>query len=301
MANPAPSACRPESDEDVRTSLDGILARYGHHSRRELDLRVPRWSEDAAFVADLARKMVGTESPAEANRRQRRLYAEELERSRQLLTPRRRKRFEKKLIRLRRYLWLREQMRDLSLKLYSNIRKHTIEIGRRAAEAGDLESPDDAFYLTFREMDRVLREPCADLVESRRQYELMYRNFRAPTRSAAASPSRRSRPPAGACPGSVAARASSRACARVVMMLEEAEKLRPGEILVCPYTDPGWTPLLNVAAGVITENGGLLSHAAVICRELAIPAVLNVGSATRLLRHDQLVRLDGGQGYVDIV
>ena len=61
------------------------------------------------------------------------------------------------------------------------------------------------------------------------------------------------------------------------MMLEEAEKLRPGEILVCPYTDPGWTPLLNVAAGVITENGGLLSHAAVICRELAIPAVLNVG------------------------
>ena len=192
-------------------------------------------------------------------------------------------------------------MRDLSLKLYSNIRKHTIEIGRRAAEAGDLESPDDAFYLTFREMDRVLREPCADLVESRRQYELMYRNFRAPNEVgrgfalAPVAPSGRRLSGIGCSTGVVSGRA------RVVMMLEEAEKLRPGEILVCPYTDPGWTPLLNVAAGVITENGGLLSHAAVICRELAIPAVLNVGSATRLLRHDQLVRLDGGQGYVDIV
>jgi pyruvate,water dikinase len=70
---------------------------------------------------------------------------------------------------------------------------------------------------------------------------------------------------------------------------------------VAPFTDPGWTPLLNVAAGVVTENGGLLSHAAVICREYAVPAVLNVTAATRLLRDGQKVRLDGEQGYVDVL
>jgi phosphohistidine swiveling domain-containing protein len=87
----------------------------------------------------------------------------------------------------------------------------------------------------------------------------------------------------------------------VVTSLVEAGKLEPGDILVAPFTDPGWTPLLSIAAGVITEAGGLLSHAAVICREYAIPAVLNVAAATRLLRDDQQVRIDGEMGNVDIL
>src|SRR5262249_30882813 len=88
---------------------------------------------------------------------------------------------------------------------------------------------------------------------------------------------------------------------RVIRTLEEAGRLRPGDVLVAPFTDPGWTPLLNVAAAVVTENGGLLSHAAVICREYGISAVLNVTDATRLLRDGQRVRVDGENGNVDIL
>jgi phosphohistidine swiveling domain-containing protein len=281
--------------------LECFLAEYGHHSRRELDLRVPRWREDVPWVVGLCRQLVGTEDPAEANRRQRRQFAAELDRARRLLPRWRRRGFETKLFRLRRNLWLREQMRDLSARMYALIRRFVLELGRRATLAGWLRSDDEIFYLTFEEICRLPDLHADDRVEARRQYERMYRDFRAPNEVGRGFPSRavdqRGRRLTGI--GCSAGTATGRV--RVVTSLDEAGKLGPGDILVCPFTDPGWTPLLNVAAGVVTENGGLLSHAAVICRECAIPAVLNVAGATRLLRDGQRVRINGDNGHVDIL
>jgi pyruvate,water dikinase len=287
--------------EGACPTLARFLARYGHHSRRELDLRIPRWSEEGAFVEQLASKLVGTESPEDANRRQRRRYAAELERARGLLSPWRRKRFEEKLLQLRSFLWLREQMRDLSTRTYARIRRFALEIGRRAAAAGRLRSADDIFYLTFREAYQVLDGSHHEIVESRRDYELMYRRFRPANevgRGHAHAPVEQAGKRLigiGCSTGIISGRV------RVVMSLAEAEKLERGDILVTPFADPGWTPLLSIAAGVVTETGGLLSHAAVICREYAIPAVLNVPAATRLLRDDHRVRIHGEMGYVDIL
>lgn len=70
--------------------------------------------------------------------------------------------------------------------------------------------------------------------------------------------------------------------------------------MICPFTDPGWTPVLNRVSAVVTEAGGLLSHAAVICREYGIPAVLGVQSATKRIRDGQRIRVNGA-GYVSIV
>jgi phosphohistidine swiveling domain-containing protein len=300
LANGAPRGGRSLPGEDRRWTLEDFLARYGYHSRRELDLRVPRWSEDAVFVADLARKLVGAESPADANGRQRQQYGAELARARRLLSRRQWRQFEKKLLRLRKYLWLREQMRDLSARVYAQIRRFVQEIGWRAADAGHLRSADDVFYLAFREIYRVFEAPCRAVVEKRRDHERMYRNFRVPNEVgggftlAPVEAAGQRLSGIGCSTGIVSGRA------RIVSTLAEVAKIQRGDILVCPFTDPGWTPLLNLAAGVVTENGGLLSHAAVICREYAIPAVLNVAGATRLLRDNQRIRIDGGQGYVDI-
>jgi phosphoenolpyruvate synthase/pyruvate phosphate dikinase len=92
-----------------------------------------------------------------------------------------------------------------------------------------------------------------------------------------------------------------RAAIRVIRTLEEADTLRPGEILVTRFTDPGWTPVLGLVSGIITEVGGLLSHAAVIGREYGIPAVLNVTGATQLLRTGQHVEIDGSEGTVRVL
>jgi pyruvate,water dikinase len=83
---------------------------------------------------------------------------------------------------------------------------------------------------------------------------------------------------------------------RVVLDPVRDGKLEAGEILVAPFTDPGWTPLFLRAAAVVTEVGGALSHGAVVAREFGLPAVVNVTDATRLLKTGDLIEVDGDRG-----
>jgi pyruvate,water dikinase len=85
---------------------------------------------------------------------------------------------------------------------------------------------------------------------------------------------------------------------RVLRTLSDAERLRPGEILVTQATDPSWTPLFLTAAGLVMERGGMLSHGAVVAREYQLPAVVNVSAATRLLSDGQIITVDGSRGVV---
>jgi pyruvate,water dikinase len=78
-------------------------------------------------------------------------------------------------------------------------------------------------------------------------------------------------------------------------------KVEPGEILVTPFTDPGWTPLFARIAGVVTETGGVLAHAAVISREYGIPAVLAVPGATQRIKDGARIAVDGTAGTIEIV
>lgn len=94
-------------------------------------------------------------------------------------------------------------------------------------------------------------------------------------------------------------KAAGKAC--VINGPEEFEKLEKGDILVCPHTDPEWTPLFTLAAGVVVDTGGTLSHAAIVAREYKIPAVLAAGNATRQIRDGEMVMVDGDTGKVVIV
>ena len=89
--------------------------------------------------------------------------------------------------------------------------------------------------------------------------------------------------------------------AKVVSSLAEAAKLEPGDILVAPSTMPAWTPLFASSSAVVTDAGGVLSHAASVAREYGIPAVLGTGSATRTIQDGQIIEVDGDEGVVRIV
>ena len=86
---------------------------------------------------------------------------------------------------------------------------------------------------------------------------------------------------------------------RVVQRLEEAESLKPGEILVAPITDVGWTPYFAVIGGLVTDVGSAVSHGAVVAREYGLPAVLNTRNATEILRTGERVVLDGDRGTIE--
>jgi pyruvate,water dikinase len=89
--------------------------------------------------------------------------------------------------------------------------------------------------------------------------------------------------------------------ARVVRTLADAEKLRPGDILVAAFTLPSWTSFFATAAAVVTNIGGMLCHAAVVAREYGIPAVVGTQRATEVIRDGQIIEVDGDTGIVRVV
>ena len=113
---------------------------------------------------------------------------------------------------------------------------------------------------------------------------------------------RRSQPAfdAGALRGVAGSPGTATGPVRVVRSVEEFGSLRPGEVLVATITSPVWTPLFAVAAAVVTEIGGVLSHGAIVAREYGIPAVLGVADATRALSDGQVVTVDGAAGTVTL-
>ena len=88
--------------------------------------------------------------------------------------------------------------------------------------------------------------------------------------------------------------------ARVIRDMAMASHLQPGEILVAPSTDPGWTPLFLTAAAVVTDIGGFLSHGATVAREYGIPAVVNTKRASELVKNGQVIIVDGNRGIVHL-
>jgi phosphohistidine swiveling domain-containing protein len=150
--------------------------------------------------------------------------------------------------------------------------------------------------MTFEE---IVADDRRNIERSKEQFE-SYRNFKAPNEIGSRFPFR---PLAteGALQGIGASQGIVRGIARIARSVDEASRIENGAILVCPFTDPGWTVALDRVAGVVTETGGLLSHAAVICREYGIPAVLAVPGATHRIRDGQAIAIDGGRGSVELV
>jgi len=87
----------------------------------------------------------------------------------------------------------------------------------------------------------------------------------------------------------------------VITSLDQASEVSQGDILVVPFTNPGWTPIFSIISGIIMEEGGLLSHGAVVAREYGIPAILQIEDVIHLLRTGDEIEIDGTQGIVTIL
>ena len=298
--------------------LAGFLHRYRHHSVAELDITQPRWDEDPTFVLATLKAYVAqfdpARDPAAAGGRQHALYqlararAEAHFRGRGLLGRLAGRSFFAKLDLCRRYAWWREELRDCSSRMYALVRRETLALARLLAREGRLERADDEWLLTWREALALARgelapDAAAAIVATRREDGDGWRDFVNPNELGArfkvggGASAAAEAPPGGhsgipCSPGRVVARA------RVVPTIHDADRLQAGEILVTRFTDPGWTPLFSSIAGVVTETGGILSHAAVIAREYGIPAVLAVPGATTGIADGAWITLDGAAGTI---
>ncbi|MBX3234144.1 MAG: phosphoenolpyruvate synthase [Labilithrix sp.] len=200
-------------------------------------------------------------------------------------------------------------MRDVALdadrrllRLVPDLAKDWARIKQGGATS--LAATHTVFFLTIDEVVQALRASRTDLaplVRARRA-ELARDWARPdPPRTFTGAPPPVQLPPSGGTmfKGTAASSGVVEGRARVLLSAAQMDELQPGEVLVVHTTDVGWTPLFCIAAGVVTELGGPLSHAAVVARELAVPSVVNVDGITRALRTGDRVRLDGDAGTIE--
>jgi pyruvate,water dikinase len=186
--------------------------------------------------------------------------------------------------------------------LFTPMRDLLKPVGEELAAAGRLESPDDIYFVTVDEAGQALagadlratvavRRATHDRELARRHVPRVLLSDGTDAEVALVDV------PDGALRGSPASPGVVTATARIILSPQGA-RLKPGEILVAPSTDPGWTPLFLTAGGLVMEMGGMMSHGAVVAREYGIPAVVGVAGATERIATGEEITVDGSAGVV---
>jgi phosphohistidine swiveling domain-containing protein len=212
------------------------------------------------------------------------------------------------LNRVRALTGMRETHKDYLIRILAHARELIAAIGVDLAGRGLLDDPADVFYLDLTEARTALtgvdhrntvtarREEYERELRRRHVPRVLLSDGTEPEALGTAAPTGEE----GALVGTAASAGTVTARARVVLDPVGAH-LEPGEILVAPSTDPGWTPLFLTAGGLVMEMGGPNSHGAVVAREYGIPAVVGVPGATTQIETGQLVTVDGAAGVVRVV
>ena len=298
----------------LQQGLGEFLHAYGHRGVAEIDLGLPRWSEDPTHILGVLANYLQLKDPDLAPDVQFHRGAQEAEAMVATLTRRaRRKGWLRGILvgfflkRARALAGFREMPKFCLILLLAYIRRSLLSIGKAMEQAGWLENAGDIFFITLSEARAALTgEDMRQIVRERRasyDHELQRRPIPRVLLSDGTEPivaSQAGELAEGTLKGSPASPGIVTAQARVILDPTGA-RLEPGEVLVAPSTDPGWTPLFLTAGGLVMEMGGAMSHGAVVAREYGIPAVVGVPGATERISTGQQITVDGSTGTVSIV
>jgi pyruvate,water dikinase len=319
--------CEGTLPPTLQQELGEFLHAYGHRGVAEIDLGLPRWSEDPTHILGVLANYLQLKDPDLAPNIQFQRGAQEAEAMVATLTRRaRRKSWLRGMLvgfflkRARALAGFREMPKFCLVLLLTYIRHSLLSIGKAMEQEGWLEHAEDIFFITLSEARTVSAIACGlapqvctiptgkdmhQLVRERRasyDHELQRRHIPRVLLSDGTEPtvaSQVSELAKDSLKGSPASPGIVTAQARVILDPTGA-RLAPGEVLVAPSTDPGWTPLFLTAGGLVMEMGGAMSHGAVVAREYGIPAVVGVAEATERISTGQQITVDGVAGTVTI-
>ena len=300
---------------EARDAIDAYLDRYGMRCAGEIDVTRPRWSERPSTLVPLILDNIKLFEPGAAAQRFEQGRQEALKKEQDVLSRLRalpdgeQKADETKRMidRVRTFIGYREYPKYNIISRYFVYKQALLGEAERLVRANVLAEKEDIFYLTFAEIQDVVRTNQVDdqLLEQRKEEFRSYQALTPPRLLTSDGESisgsyRRDDVPAGALVGLPVSAGTIEGRARVILDMAEAD-LEAGDILVTAYTDPSWSPLFVAITGLVTEVGGLMTHGAVIAREYGLPAVVGVENATRLIQDGQRIRVHGTDGYVEIL
>jgi phosphohistidine swiveling domain-containing protein len=288
---------------DVERHLGGFLARYGHRETTSVLLVAdPVWREAPETVMDLVVVLLDASSDHRHDPEAAARALDELVDHRVVRATRTETWVRRLADTAAAAATVREDTHFELTRTMPAVRRAVLEMGRRLAARGTVEDPHDVWYLTRAELGRLGDEPGpvdAQVAAAARRRRAAYVELAAsPLIATSTLYPQRTTDAQTLVIGVGSGGGLATGAVRVVTGPGEFGTLHAGEVLVCPSTNPSWTPLFARAAAVVVDHGGLASHAAIVAREYGIPAVMGTGRGTSVLEPGMRVRVDGDRGTV---
>lgn len=301
----------------AQAAIARFLEKYGMRGVGEIDLGQPRWREDPTAVMHTLKSYLQID-PASAPDVMFARGEQAAQAAIEKLAAEARKQpggwLKEKLARgaarrIRTLMGARESPKFFAIRTMGIARQGLLDTGREFAEVGTIDRPTDLAFLTIPELSALSRNEPRDwktLIAARHvAFERELRRRQVPR--LLVSDGRAFYEGVGAATDSAEVITGSPVSPGVaegivhVVLDPNATQLQPGEIMVCPGTDPAWTPLFMTAGGLITEVGGMMTHGSVVAREYGIPAVVGVHQATQRLKDGQRIHMDGTTGRIIVL
>ncbi len=268
-------------NRDFDSAFSLWLETYGYLSEVGTDISIPRWRENPQYLLQLPLDSPGNNSHKKV----------------------------KSSHNVQKRLNIKNQVTEIYSRLLAHLRWHFLALETLWLQQQILSETGDIFYLNYSEviqlgqnnkianLKQIIRQRRQQFQENSQLTDIPYIVYGQPPKKeflVSNLTAKKRLQGIAASGGTVEGRV------KIMPSLQNLE-ISPNTILVIPYTDSGWSPLLSRAVGIIAEVGGQLSHGAIIAREYGIPAVMDVHNAMKLLKDGQLIRLDGTQGIIEIL
>lgn len=283
-----------------------FIREYGHRAVYELDIINPRWEEDPSYLMNIIKSTMTDANPEQWKTGQKEKFDQAWREVTAKVPNNELAEIRKGIKEAQEGAAVREMTKSLLVIALKPYRLMALELGKRLTQRGIIEEQNDIFYCSWSDLVSILDgdwngEGLRILVAARKagQKEKEILNppdvilGEEPVFSEAVSPSS-----GDFLPGVAAAGGKASGIARLIRHPEEGNRLQPGDVLVAPSTDPGWTPLFLKACAIVMETGGYLSHGSLVAREFGVPAVVNVPGVMRIIKDGQKIVVDGDEGKV---
>ncbi|WP_454861204.1 phosphoenolpyruvate synthase [Peribacillus frigoritolerans] len=304
-----------DGGQETQDAIYDYLGKYGMRCAGEIDITKTRWSEKPTTLVPVILSNIKNFEPNASNLkfeqgRQEALKKELeiLDRLKQLPDGEQKAKETKRMISLiRNFIGYREYPKYGMVNRYFVYKQALLKEAEQLVQANVIHEKEDIYYLTFEELHEVVRTNKLDyqMISKRKDEYRLYEKLTPPRVITSdgeiiVGEYKRDNLMAEAIVGLPVSSGIIEGRARVILNMEDAD-LEDGDILVTTFTDPSWTPLFVSIKGLVTEVGGLMTHGAVIAREYGLPAVVGVVNATKLIKDGQRIRVNGTEGYIEIL
>ncbi|MCP1094219.1 phosphoenolpyruvate synthase [Bacillaceae bacterium OS4b] len=304
-----------DGGQETQDAIYDYLGKYGMRCAGEIDITKTRWSEKPTTLVPVILSNIKNFEPNASNLkfeqgRQEALKKELeiLDRLKQLPDGEQKVKETKRMISLiRNFIGYREYPKYGMVNRYFVYKQALLKEAEQLVQANVIHAKEDIYYLTLEELHEVVRKNKLDyqMISKRKDEYRLYEKLTPPRVITSdgeiiVGEYKRDNFMAEAIVGLPVSSGIIEGRARVILNMEDAD-LEDGDILVTTFTDPSWTPLFVSIKGLVTEVGGLMTHGAVIAREYGLPAVVGVVNATKLIKDGQRIRVNGTEGYIEIL